>query len=165
MAQYEVLGACRRADRVGLDETQPVESAFRRPYRESSMLENTLTFATPIFSVEDIPRLQELREIIGQSRTSQQDMLAVLAGVDDPGVAIRAANSTINIFVLNRLIEQLADDVGLVTVSDHLHNAYALEEIDGRISLRKLTEDLVGLLSESHRADTQWAARDPKLTH
>jgi hypothetical protein len=133
-----------------------VEDFYDVAYRETAVLENTLTFALPLFPVDVITDLHDIRQILMDYRGNLQDMLAVVGGADDPRIAARAKYSVLD-------FRKLIDKVGIVAKSaavnneaDYMSNAAEFVKLDvlGHTQ-QKIAEELVLVFEEARKYDAQ----------
>lgn len=125
-------------------------------YRETAVLENTLTFALPLFPVEVVTDLHDIRQTLMDYRGNLQDMLAVLRGADDPCIAARAKFSVLDFRKLIEKVRIIAKSSSVDNEMEYMRNAAEFAEIDvlGHTQ-QKIAQELVSVFEEARKYDAQ----------
>jgi hypothetical protein len=125
-------------------------------YREATGLENTLTFAMPLFPVDVVANLHEIRQLLIDYRASLQDMLAVLGGINDARVIVRAKQSALDFARLIENVSVLAKSSAVENETELLKNASDFVRLDAQKHVqRTIAERLVSVFEEARQYDAQ----------
>jgi hypothetical protein len=127
-------------------------------YRETATLENTLTFAMPLFPVDVVKDLHELRQLFIDYRGRLQDMLGVIAGESEASVIVRAKHTVLDFQKLEDKVNILArssmveDDVRIMT---HVSSLLKVLPYHNQVIF---SEMLVDVFEEARKRDAQLKA-------
>jgi hypothetical protein len=133
---------------------QMTKDLYELFYRETASLENTLTFAMPLFPVDVVTELHDIRKSLIEYRGSLQDMLNVLAGSSDHRVIARAKQSALD---FSRIIAKI-EVLGNSSMSNGgeilklLASAQSLAKIGAQYQ-RNIAEKLVMIFAEAREHD------------
>ena len=113
-------------------------------YKETISLENTVSFSMPLFPVEMVTNLHDIRKTLIEYRGSLQDMLSVLSGAKDPRITAMAKQSALDFGLLIHKVQTLATASGVAgDISDRMTSATAMDGIGVRYQ-----RDIAGKLVE-----------------